>query len=99
MIDDAELRITAEQAKLELREEEFSSFAAEAARMVEYFDAMARFDASGLEPTTHALISGNVLRDDRSEASLDAAGAPVSEAILEQAPDLEGRLLAIPNVL
>lgn len=94
-MDRSELDITAELALLDLSDDERSGLESGVARLLEYFSVMDAVDVSDLEPTTHALQEGNRLRADiaRDEP------ADVADEILEQAPDLEDRFIAIPNVL
>ncbi|MFW5782962.1 MAG: Asp-tRNA(Asn)/Glu-tRNA(Gln) amidotransferase subunit GatC [Spirochaetota bacterium] len=93
-MDRSELDITAELALMELTADEREQLENGVAQLLEYFSLMDRVNVSDLEPTTHALNEGNRLRPDapRSEGNL-------ADEILEQAPDLEDRFIAIPNVL
>jgi aspartyl-tRNA(Asn)/glutamyl-tRNA(Gln) amidotransferase subunit C len=93
-MDSSELDITARLALLELSPEEREQFEREVGRLLEYFSLMDGVDVSGLEPTTHALGQGNRLR-----ADVPRQGGEVADDMLEQAPDLEDRFVAIPNVL
>ena len=93
-MDRSELDITAELALLELTDDERGRLQMDIDRLLEYFLVMNRLDVSDLEPTTHALSEGNRLRPDRASTVND-----LPDAILEQAPDLEDRFIAIPNVL
>ena len=94
-MDRSELDITAELALLELTDDERAQLEQGVARLLEYFSLMDSIDVSNLEPTTHALQEGNRLRADVPRAE----GDELSDDILEQAPDLEDRFIAIPNVL
>lgn len=99
-----ELEITADLALLELTGDERGRLEAEVSRLLDYFATMDAIDVTGLEPTTHALREGNRVRPDEPTAGLtpggDAAAAEsLADDILEQAPDLEDRFIAIPNVL
>ncbi len=93
-MDRAELDVTAELALLNLNETEQADLETAVGQLLEYFSAMDLVDVSGLEPTTHALSEGNRLRPDTPRT---ATG--IEDEILEQAPDLEDRFIAIPNVL
>lgn len=97
-MDRSELDITAELALLDLSDDERAGLERGVAQLLEYFSVMDAIDVSDLEPTTHALQEGNRLRADRPR---DESGteADVADEILEQAPDLEDRFIAIPNVL
>jgi aspartyl-tRNA(Asn)/glutamyl-tRNA(Gln) amidotransferase subunit C len=92
-MDERELRTTAQLAQLDLSDDEAAVLGAAVERMLGYFSKMSEIDVSTLVPTTHALQTSNRLRPDCS-ASSDAA-----DALLERAPELEGRLIVIPNVL
>jgi aspartyl-tRNA(Asn)/glutamyl-tRNA(Gln) amidotransferase subunit C len=93
-MDRGELDITAELALINLSDDERAELETAVSQLLEYFSTMDLVDVSGLEPTTHALQEGNRLRPDTPR---DEAG--ISDDILEQAPDLEDRFIAIPNVL
>jgi aspartyl-tRNA(Asn)/glutamyl-tRNA(Gln) amidotransferase subunit C len=93
-MDRSELDITADLALLELTDEERAGLERGVADLLAYFSVMDAIDVSGLEPTTHALQEGNRLR-----ADVPRQGDDIADEILEQAPELEDRFIAIPNVL
>jgi aspartyl-tRNA(Asn)/glutamyl-tRNA(Gln) amidotransferase subunit C len=93
-MDVRELEITANLALLDLTPAELSRLEQEVAQLLEYFSVMNGIDVSSLDPTTHAMQRGNRLREDRPREETS-----MSDDILEQAPDLEDRFIAIPNVL
>ncbi len=97
-MDRSELDITAELALMDLSDDERGQLETAVAQLLEYFSVMDGIDVSGLEPTTHALQEGNRLRPDTLRIDGEAAQA-LADGILEQAPDLEDRFIAIPNVL
>ena len=89
----SELETTVDMAMLELDDAGIGALRDAASRMLEYFTIMAAIDVKNVEPTTHALVTGNRVRRDLGDE------ATIADTILEQAPDLEDRLIAIPNVL
>jgi aspartyl-tRNA(Asn)/glutamyl-tRNA(Gln) amidotransferase subunit C len=89
----SELKTTVEMAMLELDEGQVASLEGAVEQMLEYFARMSEIDVTGVEPTTHALVGENRVRPDRIDRSVDP------DTLLENAPDLEDRLVAIPNVL
>ncbi len=92
-MEKSELHVTAGLAYLDLREEEIESLGKAVEQMLRYFSKMSEVDVSNLPPTTHALLKKNRVR-------LDAeAPEPDIDALLENAPELEDRLIVIPNVL
>jgi aspartyl-tRNA(Asn)/glutamyl-tRNA(Gln) amidotransferase subunit C len=93
-MDRSELDVTAELALLEITDDERDLLEQSVERLLEYFSIMEAVDVSALDPTTHALQEGNRLRPDLPRVQDD-----IADEILEQAPDLEDRFIAIPNVL
>lgn len=101
-MDIQELEVTAELAQLALEDEEKERASASLDQMLSYFETMSQFDVSGLAPTTHALQKENRIRPDDpaySNSNNPAARNPNPDDLLESAPELEDRFIAIPNVL
>jgi aspartyl-tRNA(Asn)/glutamyl-tRNA(Gln) amidotransferase subunit C len=92
-MDAGELAITARMARLTLRGEELESLAVAVEQMLAHFSHMKEIDVEGLEPTTHALLRENRLRED-IENDVNAA-----DVLLANSPEREERFLVIPNVL
>ncbi len=92
-MDATELTETARMARLNLSEEERERLRAAVEQMLAYFSHMKEIDVGGFEPTTHALLRENRLRQD--------AGTDLSdpETLLRNAPEREERFIVIPNVL
>jgi aspartyl-tRNA(Asn)/glutamyl-tRNA(Gln) amidotransferase subunit C len=88
-----ELYATARMARLTLAPDEVERLRAAVEQVLSYFSHMREIDVDGLEPTTHALLSENRLREDRPQ---DAA---LQERLLGNAPEREERFIVIPNVL
>ncbi|MFW5811524.1 MAG: Asp-tRNA(Asn)/Glu-tRNA(Gln) amidotransferase subunit GatC [Alkalispirochaetaceae bacterium] len=92
-MDAQELAVTADLAYLDMAEGETDKLIAAVDQLVSYFEKMNEVDVSDLEPTTHALLAENRTRPDKVRESA------FSDDVLENAPDLEGRFIVIPNVL
>jgi aspartyl-tRNA(Asn)/glutamyl-tRNA(Gln) amidotransferase subunit C len=92
-MDGEELHVTAQLARLELSRDEEERLQKAVLRMLEYFAKMKELDVTGLPPTTQ-LARDNRLRED-SAVQLPAD----PEVLLGNAPELEDRLIVIPNVL
>ncbi len=92
-VDKKELYTTASLAQLELSEQEAERLAAAVGQMLEYFSKMREIDVEGLEPTTHALLKTNRVREDIVVESA------LADVLLENAPEREDRFIVIPNVL
>lgn len=88
-----ELRITADLAEIELTEQEEEELRQAVGQMVEYFASMLEVDVEGLEPTTHALLNRNRVRNDVAEPYEDL------DDVMENVPEAEDRFIVIPNVL
>ena len=93
LIDDEELIRTGEMARLSLSPTEVRRFRESVGQMLLYFSKMAEVDTAALEPTTHALVRENRLRDDR------AVSGEAADRLLENAPECEDRFISVPNVL
>jgi aspartyl-tRNA(Asn)/glutamyl-tRNA(Gln) amidotransferase subunit C len=91
-MDREELYVTAQLARLELSSDEAERLEKAVMQMLEYFAKMKELDVTGLEPTTQ-LAQDNRLREDAAETSQN------TEPLLNSAPELEDRLIVIPNVL
>ncbi len=92
-MDVEELFTTARMARLTLTPEEVEKLRKAVGQMLEYFAHLKDLDVNALRPTTHALLTENVLRVDL-EASGNAA-----DLLLDNAPLREDRFIVIPNVL
>ena len=87
-----ELNITAQLARLELSEDETVRFEQAVFQMLEYFSKMREFDVEELPPTAQMTQTNRTRRD-------AAVADENTEAILDNAPELEDRFIVIPNVL
>jgi len=92
-MDIAEIDRIASLALIELEDAEKERLAEAVDQMIAYFQLMQKIDVSGLEPTTHALLKDNRVRPDNNNPN------NISDDLLDQAPELEDRLIVIPNVL
>jgi aspartyl-tRNA(Asn)/glutamyl-tRNA(Gln) amidotransferase subunit C len=86
-----ELHATAALAMLDLEDQE--KVEASVSQMLEYFAKMMEIDVEALEPTTHALVKENRVRDDVVRATLNP------DELLARAPHREDRFFKIPSVL
>ena len=92
-MDRHELEITAALAQLDLQEDELIRLGEAVDEMLTFFQKMEELDVDELDPTTHALIKKNRLRSD------EIVDSDLADDMLDNAPDLEDRLIVIPNVL
>jgi aspartyl-tRNA(Asn)/glutamyl-tRNA(Gln) amidotransferase subunit C len=89
-----DLYTTAALAGLSLSEREEETVGAAFEEMLRYFEVMKDIDVEGLEPTTHALVKDNRVRND--EIIRDTVQ---TDKLLENAPELDDRFITIPSVL
>jgi aspartyl-tRNA(Asn)/glutamyl-tRNA(Gln) amidotransferase subunit C len=94
-----ELETTADLALLQLSEADRARLEAGVRTLLEHFAVMSSIDVSDLPATTHALADENRVRSDRERVVDATLQSPDPDSLLEQAPDLEDRFFAIPNVL
>ena len=80
-------------ARLTLSDEEQEKLGRAVDQMLAHFSHMKDIDVQGLAPTTHALLKENRLREDVE------IQAPLTDKLLENAPEREERFIVIPNVL
>lgn len=92
----SELELCAELAALRLKDGDIERLGEGVDRMLSYFELMSKAPVAGLEPTTHAHLIANRHRPDTAATD---ANPETALSMLEQAADLEGRLIVIPNVL
>ena len=80
-------------ARLQLNEEEINCFREQLSEILDYIARLQTLDTSGIPPTSSVLPSYSVLRPDESRP-----GLPL-EALLSNAPLVEGRQFRVPPVL
>lgn len=91
MIDREDVLHVARLARLELTEEEVERMARELSGILGHIEAIGRLDLEGVAPTTHVVALENVLRPDRTAASLDRSAA------LAGAPDRTDDSFRVPS--
>ena len=92
-MDIKELETTANLAQIDLGSGELKQLGDAVSQMLSYFEKMNELDTAGLEPTTHALVKDNRVRTDVIVKS------SMADALVERFPEMEDRLIVIPNVL
>jgi aspartyl-tRNA(Asn)/glutamyl-tRNA(Gln) amidotransferase subunit C len=80
-------------ARLRLSEAEKEKFGAQLSSILAYVEKLNELDTSGVEPTSHVLAIGNVMRDDALRPSLSA-----DEALLN-APDRADNFYRVPKII
>jgi len=83
----------ADLARLELDRAEVDVFTRQIGDILKYVDKLNSLDTSRVEPTSHALHSRNVFRDDVPEASLPR------DEVLANAPESTGEFYRVPKII
>ncbi len=92
-ITSEELRHVAILARLDLTPDEQERLAGQLDRILEYMDKLNELDTRNVEPMSHAVDVGNVLRPDR------AVNQPRTEALLRNAPARDDDFLSVPKII
>ena len=80
-------------ARLDLTEEEIERFTGQLNSIFEHFNQLNELDTTGIEPTSHAIPLGNVLREDVVTPSLSP------EEVLANAPETGDTCFRVPRVV
>ena len=91
-ISPADVRTTAEMARLHLSDEALAQMTADLGRILDYVAVLQGVDVTDVPPTTHAVPLSCPLREDRVGPHDDA------EAALRNAPARDGSLFAVPAI-
>ena len=92
-INREDVRHVARLARLALPEEQIATITGQLEPILDYVSHLQSIDTTGVAPTTRAVEVVNVTRADR------VCPSTVREELLNQAPQREGDLLAVPRIL
>ncbi len=90
---DLDVRDVAQLARLNLSDDEISTFQTQLGKVIEFVQQLAKVDVEGIEPTAHANPVFNVIRPDETEESL-----PLKDA-LANAPRKANDLIIVTKVV
>ncbi len=93
MISKEEITRIADLAMLDLTDSEKNEYAAQISSLLDYFKQIQSLDLAGVEPTNHALVADNVLREDKAFPS---AG---QKCVIAGAPDTDGQSYRVPAII
>ncbi|MGA3170942.1 MAG: Asp-tRNA(Asn)/Glu-tRNA(Gln) amidotransferase subunit GatC [Chthoniobacteraceae bacterium] len=88
-----DVRYVAQLARINLSEEEISTFQSQLGHVIEYVEKLKQVDVSGVEPTAHASPVFNVFRPDVPRDWFDAPTA------LSNAPRQSNGLFSVTKVV
>ena len=83
----------AQLARLSLTDSEREKFGAQLASILSYVEKLKELDTSGVEPTSHVVTIGNVVREDTVRPSL------AKDVALMNAPDRVGDFYRVPKII
>ena len=87
------LKRIAELARLDLSEEELSTFEGQLTPILKHIDTLSALDVEGIEPTAHPTPVFDVLREDTNRAGLGP------EALLQNAPESAQNQIRVSKVV
>jgi aspartyl-tRNA(Asn)/glutamyl-tRNA(Gln) amidotransferase subunit C len=88
-----DVRDVARLARIELTDEEATTFQAQLGRVLEYVEQLGTLDVSHVEPTAHANPVFNVFREDVAHPGLD------QKVVLANAPHSANNLVVVTKVI
>ena len=82
----------AKLARIELTDDEKTTYSRQLGQILEYFERLSKIDVSGVEPSAHAHAIYNVMRDD-----VETPAMSVSDALMN-APASRENQICVPKV-
>jgi aspartyl-tRNA(Asn)/glutamyl-tRNA(Gln) amidotransferase subunit C len=92
MITVQDVKHVAKLARLSLTEDECTQFTEQLGKIIGYFDELNEVDTTGIEPMSHPIPKGNVLRED------EIVRGVTREQLMECAPVKEGSFYRVPRI-
>ncbi len=83
----------AKLARIELTDDEKTTYSRQLGQILEYFERLSKIDVSGVEPSAHAHAIYNVMRDDVETPAMSVADA------LMNAPASRENQVCVPKVV
>lgn len=87
------LKRIAELARLDLSEEELTTFESQLTPILKHIDTLSALDVEGVEPTAHPTPVFDVLRPDHPRPGI------ATEAVLQNAPESAQNQVRVPKVV
>ena len=95
MIQKEEVKHIAKLARLGLTEKEIEKFQKELSSILDYFEKLKEVDVSKIEPTTHSVLLGSVMRKDKEKG----ADIEVRNKLIEAVPDKKESFVKVKSIL
>ena len=88
-----DVRDVARLARIELTDDEASTFQSQLGSVLEYVEQLGKLDVSAVEPTAHAAPVFNIFREDVAKQGLER------DAVLANAPHAANNLVVVTKVI
>ncbi len=88
-----EVKHIAKLSKLNISDDELEYYVTEMDKIIGYFELLSKVDTKNVEPMTHVNNINNIMRDDKSNPSLDNSDA------IKNCSDTFGQFIKVPKVL
>ncbi len=83
----------ADAVRIEISDEEATRYTDEISSIIDYANILSELNTDDVEPTTHGIVLGNVLRKDEPKQSI------TQEDALKNAPDQEDGHFKVPSIM
>lgn len=87
------IKYAAGLARIELRQQEEELFAEQLNRILAYMEQLNELDTENIEPMSHAVSMGNILREDIAKRPLS------NDDALKNAPEKEKGFFRVPKII
>ena len=92
-ITNERIKKIADAVRIEISDEEAAKYTEEISSVIEYANVLSELNTDDVEPTTHGIVLGNVLRKDEPKHTI------TQEDALENAPDQEDGHFKVPSIM
>jgi len=92
-ITNERIKKIADAVRIEISDEEAAKYTEEISSVIEYANVLSELNTDDVEPTTHGIVLGNVLRKDEPKQTI------TQEDALQNAPDQEDGHFKVPSIM
>lgn len=92
-ITNERIKKIADSVRIAISDEEAEKYTNEISSTIEYANILSELNTDDVEPTTHGIVLGNVLRKDKPKQTI------TQEEALNNAPDQEDGHFKVPTIM
>lgn len=92
-ITNERIKTIADSVRIAISDEEAEKYTDEISSIIEYTNILSELNTDNVEPTTHGIVLGNVLRKDEPKQTI------TQEDALKNAPDQEDGHFKVPSIM